>query len=218
MVLFGDSHAAHWFPALKRLATEHGWRLVTQSKSNCPAADLAVWHPALKRPYSECPAWRADTLRHIARLAPDLVVVGSSFNYRPADGTAGGPRWWQPGWDRTFAALRATGADVAAIADTPYMDHRVPTCLAERPKRVHRCATARSRAVRGAAVREVFGRRAAAHGVHAIDPTGWMCGEICSPILGNVLVYRDSNHLTKEFADILAPVVEEHLPVLRSEK
>ena len=36
VVLFGDSHAMQWFPALNGLAKEHDWRLVGLTKAACP--------------------------------------------------------------------------------------------------------------------------------------------------------------------------------------
>jgi peptidoglycan/LPS O-acetylase OafA/YrhL len=37
IVLYGDSHAAQWFPALEKLANENGFKLVSLTKSACPA-------------------------------------------------------------------------------------------------------------------------------------------------------------------------------------
>ena len=36
VVLFGDSHAMQWFPALNGLAKEHDWRLVGLTKAARP--------------------------------------------------------------------------------------------------------------------------------------------------------------------------------------
>ena len=37
IVLYGDSHAAQWFPALERIAIDNGLKLVSLTKSACPA-------------------------------------------------------------------------------------------------------------------------------------------------------------------------------------
>ena len=66
VVLIGDSHAAHWFPTLQRLAEEQDWRFISLTKSACPVADLPVYNTALKREYAECDAWRAAVLDRIA--------------------------------------------------------------------------------------------------------------------------------------------------------
>ena len=40
IVLYGDSHAAQWFPALEELAIERGYKLVSLTKSACPSVDV----------------------------------------------------------------------------------------------------------------------------------------------------------------------------------
>jgi hypothetical protein len=39
-----------------------------------------------------------------------------------------------------------------------------------------------------------------------------MCGRRCPVVIGNLLVYRDTNHLTTEYATMLAPLLEAQLP------
>jgi hypothetical protein len=43
VVLFGDSHAIQWFPALNRLAKERDWRLVGLTKSACSPAEIHIY-------------------------------------------------------------------------------------------------------------------------------------------------------------------------------
>jgi len=204
VVLYGDSHAAQWFPAVERLAVERHWRLVELTKSSCSAADLPLWHDTLKREYTECAAYHRSALARIGRLRPALVVVGSSFNYRPAHPSADVGAQWRAAWDRTFAALRSDGSRVVAISDTPYMGGSVPECLAEPANAGHagNCTRSLHSAVRGPEQREVF---LSYPGV--IDPTTWFCTDVCPAVIGNLLVYRDSNHMTTTYARALAPLL-----------
>ena len=39
IILYGDSHAAQWFPALEKLAQEKGFRLISLTKSACPSVE-----------------------------------------------------------------------------------------------------------------------------------------------------------------------------------
>jgi len=41
VVLFGDSHAAMWLPALDSIAARRGWKLYSMTKSACPVAKVA---------------------------------------------------------------------------------------------------------------------------------------------------------------------------------
>ena len=54
IVLFGDSHAAHWFPALEAVATRKRWQLISLTKSGCPAVAFPTFNRQLKRDYIEC--------------------------------------------------------------------------------------------------------------------------------------------------------------------
>ena len=214
VVLFGDSHAAQWFPALEKLAADGHWRLVEVTKSSCSAADVPLWHDTLKRAYSECTAFHRAAVERIRALRPALVVVGSSFNYRPAAPAADLAGQWRAAWDRTFDQLRSSGARVAAIADTPYMARSVPDCLAEPANAAHagNCTRSLRSAVRGPEQREVFLSYAGSERATVINPTAWLCTDACPPVIGNVLVYRDSNHLTTTYATLLAPLLSAHLP------
>ncbi|MEU4241638.1 acyltransferase family protein [Actinoplanes sp. NPDC026619] len=216
VVLFGDSHAAQWFPAMEALATQRHWRLVELTKTSCTAADLPVWHDTLKRAYTECQAFHASALDRIARLRPSLVVIGSSFNYRPAQPAADVAGQWRAAWDRTFGALEATGARVAAIADTPYMGGPVPECLAEPANAGHagKCTRSLRSALRGPEQRQVFLAYAGRPRTTVINPITWFCTDACPPVVGNLLVYRDSNHMTTTYSAALAPLLGARLPVL----
>lgn len=45
-------------------------------------------------------------------------------------------------------------------------------------------------------------------GADVIDPEPWLCAEgTCPVIVGNLLVYRDDNHLTATFSRWLAPIM-----------
>ena len=209
IVLFGDSHAAQWFPALERLASSHGWRLVSLTKSSCPAADVTIWSTSLKREYSECDEWRRAALERIAREHPWLVVISDSREYTlwsegalvPA---AEGGALWNGGLGRTLANLAAVAGRVVLIGDTPRSQVDPPVCLSRHPDDVLACASPQRLALDTARLAE---ERAVAATAHAgfVDPTAWVCpSEPCPVIVGRLLVYRDEQHLTATFARALA--------------
>jgi peptidoglycan/LPS O-acetylase OafA/YrhL len=212
VVLYGDSHAAQWFPAMERIARRHDWRLVSLSKSSCSAADLPLWHDGLKREYTECAAFHASAVARIRALRPALVVIGSSFNYRPVDTRTDETAQWRAAWQRTAAGF--AGAKIALISDTPYFAERVPVCVARqaRLKRVNRCGKGTGTALRGPAQRRSL---QALPNVTVINPVPWLCTDFCPPIIGNVLAYRDSNHLTTTYAQTVAPLLDAALPKLQ---
>jgi len=219
VVVIGDSHAAHWFPALARLAEAHAWRLVSITKSACPSidTDVDIYNPTLKRPYLECAAWMDMTLERIAAESPDLVVVSNSRSTRfVIDGEAvrstDRDDLWGAGLDATIRAVQATGAAVVVIGDTPDPAGDPPVCLSDHLDDALACATPSDEAItstRLATERAV----AAKAGATFIDPSDWLCPtEPCPAVIGRVLVYRDGHHMTTPFARALAPYLEPLLP------
>jgi peptidoglycan/LPS O-acetylase OafA/YrhL len=218
VVLFGDSHAAHWFPALERLAVKRSWRLVSLTKTLCGAVDHPVWNGLLKRSYPECDAWRAAALRRIANEHPALVVVANSKfasfeiagRQATAQETADG---WLKAVARMLRTLRASATHVALIGDTPTMATDPADCLSAHPDDARACARPSSDAVDWG--RLAADRRAAdAAGATFIDPTPWTCPtEPCPVVIGSLLVYLDAGHMTATFSSALAPYLGAALPL-----
>jgi hypothetical protein len=220
VILFGDSHAAQWFPTLERLAIARGWRLVSLTKSACSAADATVWNTALNRVYTECDAWRERALARIAAEHPDLVVMADSRGYTLA--LPGGPvasEDREPIWDaavaRTLARLEPLTRAIALIGDTPKSSVDPPVCLSKHPDDSLACATPMADAI--APVRLAAERAAAAAaGAVYVDPTPWVCpSDPCPVVIGRYLVYRDHQHLTATFAAALAGALVAVLPLPR---
>ena len=207
VVLFGDSHAAQWFPALQRLSLERHWRLVSLTKSGCTAADATIWIASLQRPYTECDSWRRSAIARIGALRPSLVVVASTYVYRLTDPSA----TWPAAWSRTLAELAP--APVAMLADTPTMNVHVPECLSRHPGTPSACNRSADASLREAQRRVVLGTGGGR--VTVVDPIPWLCSTTCPVVLGNLLVYRDSTHLTTAMSAALAPLLGAHLPPVR---
>jgi hypothetical protein len=209
VVLFGDSHAAQWFPTLERLALEQGWRLVSLTKSSCPSVDVAVWVASVKREYRECEAWRERAFERIGREAPALVVVANSrVATLLVDGTrvdaTEATEAWNAGLRQTLERVRQVGADVLVIGDTPRAAVDPPACLSRHPDDVLACATETAMAVDRSWLAGEAGVAAAA-GARFLDPTDLLCSpDACPAVIGRYLVQRDEHHLATPFAASLA--------------
>jgi hypothetical protein len=202
IVLFGDSHAAQWFPALHRIAEARGWRLESLTKQGCPTADV----PTTRTDRDQgCAKWRASVFERLAADEPELVVM-SSYRYNPG-GLADEP--WRTGLDATLTDLRPVARQVLVLGDTPTpVPEDVPSCLAANLQRADRCTAARSRSVveaRVAVERELAGVHDA-----TFAPTGdWLCTDVgCPVIFGDVLLYRDGNHISTAASVLLIPYLE----------
>ncbi|WP_020520068.1 acyltransferase family protein [Catelliglobosispora koreensis] len=216
VVLFGDSHAAQWFPTLLVLAAQQEWRLVSLTKSSCGPADVAVFEKGLNRVYTECQQWRAKALARIAELRPALVLVSALFDSRnPVPATSDPGAAWVEGWKRSFVSLQGSAEHVAMMVDTPYRSTNGPDCAAGNPTRLTACIQSTSGALWEPVRRANVAKLAESLGVVVIDPIPWMClNSKCPIVIRNVLVYRDNHHISQPFARLVAPMLEASLPSL----
>ncbi|HET9516860.1 MAG TPA: acyltransferase family protein [Actinoplanes sp.] len=209
VVLFGDSHAGQWFPALESVAQARRFKLVVLVKSACPAADATVYSATLKRDFVECTAWRTAALQRIRDLRPAAVVVASLIDN---EWTGGPPRLsdaeWAAAWVRTIQRITAPGRKVFYLNDTPSAADDVPQCLSARPAVVQSCGRSRDTAVRQPQRRDLIAAGVRAHGGSVIDPVPWLCTpSACPVIVGNLLVYKDRHHITTAYSRLLAPLL-----------
>lgn len=219
VVIFGDSHAAQWFPALDRLARVEGWRLVPYTKSACTPAEVPVWNGAMQREYTECAAWRDRVFALLADLRPTLVIMAPSRTYTLVDGAstasvAERPDLWDAGIAASLVRLRAVADNVVLMGDTPRSKVDPPVCLSKHLDDILACTTPARLAI-DAARTAADARLAAAAGAGFIDPTAWACPtEPCPVVIGTYLVFRDTHHLTTPFSTALARRLLAALPPL----
>jgi hypothetical protein len=218
VVLWGDSHAAQWFPALERLATANHWRLLPLVKANCPPVDIPARPPKLGRSYPECTDWRAWALDVIRAERTDLVVISYSNTATiEADGrvvpSIEAPGVWNAALERTLGGLTEAARHVALISDSPHPKQSIPSCVSRHLDNVLECAASRSDAIASARI-EAERRITSRLGVAFVDPTPWLCpSDPCPVVIGRLLVYSDSSHITATVAAALARRVGAELPL-----
>ncbi|MFN8168655.1 MAG: acyltransferase family protein [Candidatus Nanopelagicales bacterium] len=219
VVLLGDSHAAQWFPTLKRLADKNGWRLLVRTKSGCPAPDVTILQRRLKRAYDECDTWRSAVLDEIVRTKPALVVAAGTRTDSLVDRASGDPlaqdragAEWKAGWRRTLSPLEKAGVTVAVLRDTPWPGKDMASCVAQHESRPSTCDLSRKALDSPAYDVATTNGSPTAHGVDLSDV---ICAPTrCPATQGKYLVYRDESHLTATFARALAPYLDKQLAPL----
>ena len=214
VVLFGDSHAGHWFDALTWISERRHWRLVVMTKEGCTAAEVTLEHGS----DNVCPEWREKAKARIARLHPALVIVSWARWMEPwASQKAGVPTGyggaWQNGVAAIFQFLRRSAKQVTFISDTPYPEHSAPDCVAGHLSDVRPCTRQRSDSTVLPEIKAAELRIAKQEHINSIDPTSWFCTpKVCPVIVGNLLVYHDKSHMTPQWSRFIAPVLGDALP------
>ena len=189
IVLFGDSHAAQWFPALERLAKENNFELISLTKSACPG-------PAVKKIDSgeyknaDCFTWRDNSFERIAELKPYAVIFSGFQHFEVPDGYSSRREWWQAGQQRTLKSLRGNATHIVYITDTPHPQQDIPACLAGGV--ISDCDDSeRSEAI-------------SIPGLKAVNPTPWLCSDKCSSVINEQVAYRDGSHISIAMSESLA--------------
>lgn len=187
VVLFGDSHAEMWVPAFRQIAKSEHLRVYPFTKPGCgiAAQNLAI---------PECAEWYAWALDRIAEIAPDEVVMVHH-------GVTNGDEWAQGTVlaGREFAQM---GAKVIVLGDSPVLPQPAPGCLQARGATLGSCAFPPNEQV--AEINEA-GRALPKRGFKFAPTSQWFCADaLCPMVIGNVVVYVDTNHLTATYAALMA--------------
>ncbi len=210
VVAFGDSHALEWFAPLLKMARRHRWRLVGLVRAGCVVGDVQYERA--------CDVWRRNAMRRIVREErPDMVVISNSTGGR-YQVVRGGRRldrrrsepFLIAGFARTLRRLKRNGAKVVVIRDQALAPFEPPDCVSQNLHELSKC-TFPSRRKRWHAFDALAAARV--RGVKLIDPARVLCPRHrCPSVMGRVLVYRNTYHLTATFARTLVPWLEHELP------
>ena len=100
---------------------------------------------------------------------------------------------------------------LTVILDTPRPSFDVPECIAEHEDNLTECAADRSEAMNSSGYEGMLSAAEAAE-VDTVDMSDALCSsEACAPVVGGVIVWRDSHHITATYAETLARSLEREL-------
>lgn len=202
VALFGDSHAGMWNTALDQIGRDRRWRVVTVAKSSCPPTeDLVFDDGGEPAGYTQCLRYQEDAWPLLLEQEPDVVLLSSARYGAPGEVVA-------EALARRVDALSEQGVVPVLLRDVPRPGFDVPECLMDHPDDVPECAFDRQEglAASGRGHDELAQLRP---GLGVIDLTEVICpGPVCSPVVGDVVVWRDNNHLSATYVRSLSEVVE----------
>jgi hypothetical protein len=215
VALFGDSHAAQWFPALARLVASRHWYLETYTKSACPP---------VPRPDGEtaaCTAWRQNVIAHLQEHRVDVVVISGAWAEATDRGTlAGADDAWDAGIAATVTALAVGKQQVVYLADTPTWASNPNICLSRHLKDTAACAQSPASTLAPDDVLAADKKAAVSAGGRYLSLDGYFCSATTCPlVIGNALVYREGSHITTVYSRLMSDAFGDGLEAaLESEK
>lgn len=192
LVLFGDSHAAHYLPAIDALGEERGWKVIVFARGGCTSLDITIITRGKVR--TDCATWREEVIPVIDQIEPARVVLSGASHYAEYTSVAG----MVEGQRKTVADIRSVApeAHVTVLGPTPRLAFDAVDCLAANTTRVDRCTPTR-KAVVDQTLLNGYSERAKLDKVRFVDTTPWHCtDQHCPLIIGGRLVYWDFHHMT----------------------
>lgn len=193
IALVGGSHAEHWISGLDEVGRHYGFRVVTVLKMGCPLTlDATVSDEG--EIYPSCTDWTPKALAALAGLSPDFVFTTAT---RPVGvvGPDSVPRQYVDLW----RALDQQGIGVIAVRDTPWLNNgrgpiRASDCLGDGGT-PEECGMPREKSISPVNPASLAG--AGIDSLRLIDLTDGLCNPAnCPVVVGNVIVYHDSHHLS----------------------
>ncbi len=181
IVLFGDSHAAQWFPALEKIATSQGYKLFSFTKASCAAIDIPRPNKGAFKA-SECKKWQENQMVKIKKIKPDILILTNSEHYQLKESENQKNFYWQQAQRKLYEELKPVSKNVIFLVDTPKPQIDVPACLAsgkeEECNQIDRPTKLGSPSYK------------------KIDLTDWFCDSTCPAIKEDYIVYRDASHIS----------------------
>jgi hypothetical protein len=209
VAVVGDSKMAQWLPALELIANQSGWRMVTYLKSSCSFSMATL--PYHGKPFVSCTEWRDAVLARLAADPPDYLLTSQLSRSALEPGGAVSGNAMVTGLRAIWARLTATGTKTIVVADNPAPPFEVYKCAATFPKKLSTCAFSRNDYANSAAPvqhRAVQGQQ----GVQIVDLDDAICPtDLCAPVIGHVLIYRQNSHVTATYVITLTPRLAEAL-------
>jgi peptidoglycan/LPS O-acetylase OafA/YrhL len=212
VVLIGDSIGVQWFSAVSIIFREPNWRTIVLTKSSCAMLDEEYVYPRAGGPYRVCTEWRNLAIDEIAKIQPDMVIIGSAATYGFSE------TQWVEGSARILARLSEAASKVIVIPGTPVLGFDGPGCLARNQSPEGQIppdvCTADSRTSMTRDVTNHLQRAAARYSnVHVLDLNDLVCpDDICRAFSHDGLaVFRDTQHLTDSFVRARIPIIQERL-------
>lgn len=214
IAMIGDSKIIQWQSALDAIAKEQGWHIYGYIKSACAFGTGMQMNKG--EPYTSCAEWNDRMFETVTDLDPDVVLVSNRVNEALED-------WDDPDSLTTQAMEDALAERWQQLADVELpvlvlLDNPNPgqltvyECVADNIGDPDACTFDRDEGIERSA-KPV--QRAAAErvpGVRTIDMVDSICpDDVCVPVIGNVLVYRQTSHLTDTYVQTLTDDLAEQL-------
>jgi peptidoglycan/LPS O-acetylase OafA/YrhL len=204
VVVYGDSRAGQWLPAIDRFGRSEGLRVVPYIKPACPPYPIRTveWGGA---DFHNCYAWRDWSRQRVRELDPDVVILSSdvtTWRLRTDPGLDLA-QTWERAVGELVGSLRRDGAMVVLLGDIPLHAVDPEACLTTPGATLDDCDLASAGGTAG--LNAITSATAEKHGAAYIDVNRLSClrGR-CPLVVAGTVTYADDTHLSVSWTRTLA--------------
>lgn len=214
LYLIGGSHSEQYLTALDNIGKKRNIRVVPIIKMGCPLVNEGKWDGS---DFSDCDRWSENALTWMEQNPPTVGFFITST--RPTTLKGQGVDRVPDNYVTLFERLSAIGKTIYAVRDNPWI--MVKDTLTHKTVDIQlnarNCISGGGTSVEcGNRTEDVLAEvnpaleayKGIPHVKH-IDFSPLLCFDgNCPAVIGNVLVYRDSNHFTDVFVQSMEPFIE----------
>lgn len=196
VVVVGDSHAMQLLGALGPIAENHNWEIIQMGRGGCPLT--------AETGEEACANWNTGVMEEITEMQPDAV-----FTMGSKDVGEGLEEKTPEGYVTQWRKLAEADIPVVAFRDNPRFDFDPAECVQQHDLDALQCGMSQEDFL---APQPPYADMDIPSEVSFVDLSDAYCIDgHCPPVIGNVLVYIDDNHVTSTYMETLSPLLETKL-------
>ena len=199
LVVIGDSHAQQLLTPIHRAATANNWTVTSYLRMACRyGAETDTRGP-------ECNTFNTAARHAALTQDPDAVITIGTLSLPEAP-----HEQLVDGYQDGITPFLEAGIPVIAFRDNPRFPFDMFECVETYGPDRPRCNPPRAQSL---LPDNPLDDLAADHeGLHTIDLTDRICTDTtCPGVIGNIMVYRDHDHITSTYGETLTPDLEQRL-------
>ncbi|WP_394938874.1 acyltransferase family protein [Psychromicrobium sp. YIM B11713] len=199
ILVLGDSHSEQLLPALEYTAKAENWQLVSILKGGC------TFSVPDKTRQDSCSVFNRQVMKYALERKPDAV-----FTIGTASAASSPKEVVLPGFLDATNALEKAGIQMIAVRDNPRFNFNMAECVLNKGAKNAECNPRRASVMADVNPLEQITPMPA--NLHTIDLTDFICTPmVCPGVVGNMFVYLDDNHLTKDYSVTLGPLLQQKI-------
>lgn len=188
VLVIGDSHAEQYLPAIQKTAEDRNWNLAALLMGGCKLSRAYNGQDDICRDWVDAGIdWALNSVK------PDAVIMVSTFTQ------PGVPDEVLPDLSEVVSEFTSHGIQVIGMRDNPNFSRNMYECAIS-------AANPDSCSIPYADVysNSLDGLPTEISGFYFVDLSKQICpNDMCSPLVGNIYVYMDHDHLTKYYSQTL---------------